>query len=248
MYNLKYLYILTFLLFQFIGQTLGWGGSISSHSMSGNTIIFQLSSNTYWGYSSHPNMSCNTGYHIANIDGDTSIFNGCTVRISHRTVHIHFDPWITNIKKGSIIQFHSYVCGGCTYTVEKDLVWGIYVDMNLFGLIPYVNLDGPYFNITPKPIDHEGRAEFNASYDLGLPPGLSVQLYSPGWVASATKSVLHITVTLVQSNVKSNFDFEFYTKPRIITISSGEQCGPMLPIIFTELALPISSQKQQSIN
>ena len=39
MYNLRYSYILTFLLFQFIGEEAGYdGGHIVSHNMSGNVI------------------------------------------------------------------------------------------------------------------------------------------------------------------------------------------------------------------
>ena len=235
MSNLKYSYILTFLLFQFIGQTLGYWtgeGNITSHSMNGNTITLQLSENTIWeNYLS--NSSCDTS--IDSIDGDTGWeFKGCTLRVDYRTVYLYFDPWISNVTKGSVIQFSNEICD-CTYTVEKDLTW-ITVDMNPYnGLIPYVNLEWPYFNLTPKPYggSHD-EEEFSISYDLGLPSGPSVQLYSPDWVASTTKSVLHITTTLVQTNVKRYFDFEFYTMPRTITISSGEQCGPILPIIFSE--------------
>ena len=234
MYHLKYKNILGFLLFQYcIGGALGYGGYIKSHSMSGNTITLQLSSNTYWGSRStaQTNRTCNTNDHIDYINGSSS-YRGCTIRISYRTVYIHFDPWVSNVEKGHIIRFDSETCNSCNYTVEKDLTGGITVETDPYGLIPYVNLDGPYFNITPKPFGHGGR-EYNVSYDLGLPPGPSVQLYSPDWVASTTKSVLHITVTLVQSNMKSTLDFEFYTKPRSITISLGEQCGPKLPIIFS---------------
>ena len=135
--------------------------------------------------------------------------------------------------KGSVIRFDYYVCSNGIYTVENDITGGITVETDPFGLIPYVNLDGPYFNITPKPYGHEGR-EYNVSYNLGLPSGPSVQLYSPDWVASTNKSVLRITVTLVQSNLKKYLDFEFYTKPRTTTITPGEQCGPKLPIIFSE--------------
>ena len=234
MYNLKYSYILVFFLSQFIGQTLGYGGNITSHSMSGNTITLGLSENTTWGYryDAQYNRSCTTS-HIDSIDGYTNRLNGCYIRINYRTVYLHFATWANNITKGSVIQFDSNVCGGCNYTVEKYTIGGISVDMNPFGLIPYVNLDGPYFNITPKAHEHGG-AEFNVSYDLGLPSGPSVQLYSTDWVESTTKSVLRITLTLVLKNVMKYLDFEFYTKPRNITISSGEQCGPMLPIIFTE--------------
>ena len=231
MYNLKYSYILTFLLFQFIGQTLGYGGSIQSHWMSGNTITLRLSSTTYWGTSAQYNRSCRSNYHINRIDGFTDRLYGCTIRINTHYVYVHFNSW-RNLGKGSVIQFNYNICG-CSYRLEKDLEGGITVDMNPYGLIPYVNLDGPYFNITPKPYGHGGVA-FNVSYDLGLPPGPSIQLYSPDWVESSAKSVLHITVTLVQSSVKRYLEFEFYTKPRTITISSGEQCGPKLPIIFTE--------------
>ena len=174
MYNLRYSYILTFLLFQFIGQTLGAGGSITSHSMSGNTITLQLSEDTRWGTNVQSNRSCNTNYHIDYIDGYSDRLNGCTIRISYRTVYIRFDPCINNITKGSVIIFDEDLCRGCTYTVEKDLIEeGISVDMNPFGLIPYVNLDGLFFNITPKPYGHE-EEEFNVSYDLGFPPGPSV--------------------------------------------------------------------------
>ena len=114
-------------------------------------------------------------------------------------------------------------CNGCTYTLEKEL--GFALEGEPYGLIPYVNLSGPYFNITPKLY---GAGEVNITYGLGLPPGPSVQLYSPQWVESDDLYILPITIkkgskTLVRQ-------FKFATKQYYIT---GEQCGPRLVFKFS---------------
>ena len=217
---------------QLLGVALGYGGRITSHSMSGNTITIRLYDYTKWGSSGYSNRSC--GWYNF-FDSYSDFSSGCTLRISNKYVYITLDPW-ANINKGYVMHFDSYVCYGCTYTLPRNLTVGeisVEMDHHPFGLIPYVNLAGPYFNITPKLYNQigSGRTLRNTTYSLKLPAGASVQLYSPDWIESDTKYLLRITKT-INTGAERNFDFDFYTKPRNLTITAGTQCGPRLPFTF----------------
>ena len=217
---------------QLLGVALGgWGSFIESYSMSGNFITIRLHSSSQWEY--FKNQTCNEDYFWDGTYWDFS--RHCTIRLSSiYNLYVNLDPWL-NIAKGYTMYFNNYyVCSGCRYTLEKDLTGGITVEMDHspYGLIPYVNLAGPYFNITPKPFNHGGRTITNTTYSLGLPSGPSVQLYSPDWIESDTKYVLRITMT-ISSRLEKYFDFDFYTKPRNLTITAGTQCGLGLPFTFS---------------